>query len=145
MKQKTFKITPNEEYKDIIVKELDFVLSKMNQANDIDEKLYFFSAVQGVFNRVLNLDFREELLYAFFVTNDVYRAFQQKLISLRQGDMAAKLNEYQISKLMETTKEFLQAIVNDNDIDPILKKYIRLSYSTTGNGYYLAERGKLKI
>ncbi len=138
-------LTANKEHKSIIIKELQFILEKWDQARNFDEKIYFFSAVQGLFNRILNLDYTENLLAAFFVTNDAYIAFQQRLAANKQGDIGAMLTENQVTKLSEITKELLKQIVDDGDIHSVLRKYLVLGYSATGNGYYLMQKGILKI
>lgn len=138
-------LTANKEHKAIIIKELEFILGKMDQAKNIDEKIYFFSAIQGLFNRILNLDYTENLLVAFFATNDAYTTLQQRLTANKQGDIGAKLTENQLAKLSEITKELLKQVVDDGDIDLVLRKYFVLGYSATGNGYYLMEKGILKI
>lgn len=145
MKAKSDTLTTNKEHKTLIIKELEFILARMNQAKNPDEKIYFFSAVQGLLNRVLNLDYTENLLMAFFAANDTYIAFQQRLAGNKQGDVGALLTETQLSKLSEITKEFLDQIVNDGEINSILRKYFVLGYSATGNGYYLMQKGVLRI
>ena len=135
----------SEKYKDIIVKELEFAIRKIDQASTIEAKLYYFSAVHGVLNRILNLEYTEELLLAFYVTNETLKMFQQRHAGFKTGDIAVRLTEVQLLRLSEVTKEFLETIRNDGNIDEVLKKYVVLLYSTTGNGNYLLEKGVLKI
>ena len=135
----------SEKYKDIIVKELEFVINKINQSPTIEEKLYYFSAVQGILHRILNLEYTEELLLAFYVTNETLKMFQQRHAGFKTGDIAIRLTEEQLLRLSEVTKEFLETIRNDGNVDEVLRKYVVLLYSTTGNGYYLMEKGMLKI
>jgi len=66
-------------------------------------------------------------------------------MSLKQGETVVKVTEQQIARLIDITKDFLEAIIGDGDLDAVLKQYAILSYSTTGNGYYLMEKGILKI
>lgn len=135
----------SEKYKDIIVKELEFVTNRINQAPTREEKLYYFSAVQGVLNRILNLEYSEQLLLSFYITNETLRVFQQRLASLKSGDKAINLTDEQLLRLSQITVEFLEAIRNDENVEEVLKKYVVLLYSTTGNGYYLMEKGVLRI
>ena len=145
MKPKAGMLTTNKEHKALIIKELEFILGRMDQARNPDEKIYFFSAVQALFNRILNLEYTENLLMAFYATNDAYLSFQQRLSANKQGDIAAILTEDQLTKLSEVTKEFLKQVVDDGDIDSVLRKYFVLGYSATGNGYYLMQKGILPI
>src|SRR4030042_861790 len=132
-------------YKDIIVKEFEFVINKINQSPTIEEKLYYFSAVQGVLNRILNLEYTEELLLMYYVTNETLKMFQQRHAGFKAGDIAIRVTDEQLLRLSEVTKEFLETIRNDGNVDEVLRKYVVLLYSTTGNGYYLMEKGVLKI
>jgi hypothetical protein len=144
MKIKSNQIT-SEDYKNIIVKELEFIINKMDQSSKPEEKLYFFSAVQGVLHRILNLEYSRELLIAHYVTNETLKMFQQRHAGFKAGDIAIRVTDEQLLRLSEVTKEFLETIRNDGNVDEVLKKYVVLLYSTTGNGYYLMEKGVLKI
>lgn len=135
----------SEKYKDIIVKELEFTVKKMDQASTNEAKFYYFSAVQGILHRILNLEYTEELLLAFYVTNETLKMFQQRHAAFKAGDIAIQLTEEQLLRLSEVTKEFLETIRDAGNIDEVLRKYVVLLYSTTGNGNYLLEKGVLKI
>lgn len=135
----------SEKYKNIIVKELEFVINKINQSSTIEEKLYYFSAVQGVLNRILNLEYNEQLLSAFYITNETLKMFHQRLAAYNAGDKSFKLTDEQMLRLSQITVEFLERIRNGGNVEEVLKKYVVLLYSTTGNGYYLMEKGMLKI
>ncbi len=117
----------------------------MDEASIPDEKLYYFSAVQGILNRILNIEYTDELLFAYFITNETQKSLQQRLISSRQGDIVVKLTEKHLSRLTELTRNLLDSIRNDENIEAVLKNYVILLYSTTGNGNYLTEKGVIKI
>jgi hypothetical protein len=145
MKAKEGELIKSSEYKEIVVKEIEFIVNKMEQSNILDDKLYYFSGVQGVLHRVMNFEFNDDLLFAHAITNDVYRLFQQRAVALKQGEAVVKLSQQQLTRLTELTKELLEAVKNDSNVDAVLKKYVVLSYSTTGNGYFLLEKGVLKV
>ena len=145
MRAKVQGLTRSDEYKQVIIKELEFVLQKMNESESVDDKIYYFSAIQGILHRVMNLEFTDDLLFSFFVTNETHKSFQQRIIGLKQGDTVIKLTERQLARLIEITKDFLEAIRKGDNLDAVLKQYVILSYTTTGNGYYLMEKGMLKI
>ena len=48
MKAKPQGLTKGDEYKQAIIKELEFVLLKMNESKSPDDKIYYFSAIQGM-------------------------------------------------------------------------------------------------
>ncbi|MGA2318314.1 MAG: hypothetical protein ABSG71_18330 [Thermodesulfobacteriota bacterium] len=145
MKAKEHGLTKSDGYKQAIIKELEFVLLKMTQSNNIEDKIYYFSAIQGMLHRVMNLEYTDDLLFAHFITNEVHKSFIQRIMSLKQGETVVRLTEQQSVRLVEITKEFLEAIKNDDNLDSVLRQYVALLYSTTGNGYYLMEKGVLKI
>lgn len=145
MKAKAQGLTKTDQYKQAIIKELEFVLLKMNESKSVDDKIYYFSAIQGMLHRVMNLEYTEDLLFAFFITNETHKLLLQRSISLKQGDAVVKLTEQHWVRLIEITKDFLEAVRNDNNLGSVLKQYVILSYSTTGNGNYLMEKGVLKI
>jgi len=145
MKAKVQGLTKSDGYKQVIIKELEIVLQKMNESNSVDDKIYYFSAIQGMLHRVMNMEYTDDLFFSFFVTNEVHKSFQQRLISIKQGDTVVKLTEHHWIRLIEITKDFLEAVRKDDNLDAILKQYVILSYTTTGNGYYLMEKGVLKI
>ena len=145
MKAKEHGLTKSDGYKQAIIKELEFVLLKMNESKNDDDKIYYFSAIQGMLHRVMNLEYTDDLLFAFFITNEAHKSLLQRSISLKQGDAVVKLTEQHWVRLIEITKDFLEAVKNDDNLDSVLKKYVILSYSTTGNGNYLMEKGILKI
>jgi hypothetical protein len=145
MKAKARGLTKSDEYKEVIIKELEFVLQKMNQSNNVDDKIYYFSAIQGMLHRVMNLEYTDDLLFAHFITNEVHKSLLQRLMSVKQGEAVVKLTEQHLVRLIEITKEFLEGVKNDDSLDSVLKQYVVLLYSTTGNGYYLMEKGILKI
>jgi hypothetical protein len=145
MKAKAQGLTKSDEYKQAIIKELEFVLLKMNESKSGDDKIYYFSAIQGMLHRVMNLEYTDDLLFAFFITNETHKSLLQRSISLKQGEAVVKLTEQHWVRLIEITKDFLEAVRNDDNLGSVLKQYVILSYSTTGNGNYLMEKGILKI
>ncbi len=145
MKTKAQGLTKSGEYKEVIIKEFEFVLQKISETNNVDDKIYYFSAIQGILHRVMNLEYTDDLLFAHFITNEVHKSFLQRIIGLKQGDAVVKLTEQHFVKLVEITKEFLEAVKKDDNFGSVLKQYVVLLYSTTGNGNYLMEKGMLKI
>jgi hypothetical protein len=131
--------------KDIIASEIKYAVKKMEEVSGIEEKLYYFSAVQGIFHRVFNIEFSQELLFAHFIFNEALKAFQQKLAAMKMGDLVFVINEEQVSRLSELTKEFLIRFEAGKSTDDVLKKMVTLLYSVNGNGNYLMGKGSLKI
>jgi len=50
-----------------------------------------------------------------------------------------------MDRIEALTKKLPDYISADRAPDPIMKDFVTLSYSTTGNGYYLMKKGVLKL
>lgn len=135
----------SKKMKEIIVTEIKYSLNKMDEAAGIEEKLYYFSAVQGIFHRVFNIEFSPELLFVHFIFNEAFKAFQQKLATMKMGDIVFVIDDHQMGRLTDLTKEFLAQFEAGKSTDDVLKKMVTLLYSVTGNGNYLMGKGLLKI
>lgn len=136
----------NPTYKDIIVREIDFVLEKMKQTEDAGERLYFFSGVSGILQRIFNLEYNEDVVFAHLVLRHACDAFMARLGALRENrDLAVKVTDDHLDKLSKLTKRFRTDIAQDRDTYVTLRSFVILAYSTTGNGRYLQEKGLLKI
>lgn len=135
----------SKKMKELIISETEYSLKKMDQTATIEEKLYYFSAVQGVLQRVFNIEFSSEILFAHSIFNQTLQAFHQKLAATKQGDVVFVIGDQHMGILAALTKEFLSNFEADNNTDDVLKKMVTLQYSITGNGNYLMEKGLLKI
>jgi hypothetical protein len=136
----------SEESRNMIVKEIDYIASKMQKAATPEEKLYYFSATYGLINRVVNFEYDDELIFLHFVLQQAYMALQQRLVALTKGgDSIIPLTEKHFDKLLKTTKELGKKIKQGEEITGTLKEFVILAYTTTGNGYYLLGKGIIKI
>ena len=88
-----------DEFRKLIVKEINYVINKINKEGSIESKLYYFTGVHGIMQRLFNIDFDEELLIAHFVLNATYSTLNQRLISIKNREAAVPLEEEQLRKL----------------------------------------------
>jgi len=136
----------SDNFRDIIVKEINYAVNRMDTSSGKEEKLYYFSAVYSVIQRIFNLEYDLDLVYAHSILRETYNAFLQRLQSIMKGgETLIPLNEEHFEKLTIITKELAKKIEEKKNIDNTLKKFTILSYTTTGNGYYLFQKGLLKI
>ncbi len=135
----------SESYRNIILDEINYVLSLMNKTQDADEKLYLFTGVYSTIKRIFNLEYDPELVYTFFILQQTYTALRQRFEAMKTGDKIVLLTEGHFKRLSELTKELSNRIKGDRDLDSTLREFVILAYSTTGNGYYLSKKGLLKI
>ena len=135
-----------DSYKKIIIDEINFAIKKMNSAKSASEKLYYFSAIFGVFHRIYNLDYNPDLIYAHFILRSTHDALLSRLKAIEQlRDSTILLSDKQFDKLSILSKELAGKINKTKDMDETLKKFVMLSFSTTGNGYYLMQKGCYKL
>ena len=131
--------------RDIIVQEIIYVVNQMEQSSTREEKLFYFSGVSSVIQRIFNLEYNSDLVYAHFILNGTYVSFLQRLQAIKQGETVIPLDEEHFGKLTAITEELAKKIKEKKNIDSTLKKLAILSYATLGNGYYLFQKGLLKI
>ena len=129
-------------HKDSLVGEINFVLGKMAEEEDPLSKIYYFSAVYGIMHRIYNLEYAPDLIFAHFVLNSTYNQIN---VRLQNPDNTIKMPDELFEKLEEATRELLNALEKDLDLYEVLKKFTLLGYVTIGNGYYLYQKGLLKL
>lgn len=114
----------------------------MKATEEPKSKLYYFSAIYGMMQRIFNLEFTADLVFIHFVINSAYNLINSRLES---PDKVIKIPENLFDKLIEATEELSNSIEKNVDLYEVLKKFILLGYTTTGNGYYLYQKGLFKI
>jgi hypothetical protein len=135
-----------EPYKSKLLSEFDHVLVRLTEERRADEKMYYFSALHGTVNRILNFECTEELIMLHHILSTLFTAFNGRILALMQdAEPAIKLDPLLLDKLVEHTRNLAEALREDKDPTGIYRKMIALAYATTGNGYYLYQKGALKI
>jgi hypothetical protein len=128
------------------IEELRYVAKQMEETENLEEKLYYFSAVFGAAQRIINFEFDPEMLFIHQVTQLAYNQIQQRLVLIKSGQQTSvELPDNLFTVLREMVGELAARVENGEATYPILEKIMTLSYSTTGNGYYLFQKGELKI
>ena len=135
----------NKIYKTAIINEIKFVLKKMKENSNLEKKLFYFSAIPAELLRVLNLEYDQDILYLHHVVNHTHLTFQQRMTAMKAGDTIVVIDERQIDKLESLLDDIVGVIEQKMKIEDVLKAFIELAYSTGGNGFYLMEKGLLKI
>lgn len=131
--------------RNLIADEFEYVAKKMSKAETAEETLYYFSAVHGILPRVFNSEYDPELVYMHFVLNGTYGAFMQRIQSIKSGDSVVSIQPRQTETLLKLTKELAKMFKEKTDINATMRKFAVLAYTTSGNGYYLLDKGVLKI
>ncbi len=125
-----------------LIEEIEFALNSMKVAEDPETKLYYFSAVYGVMPRIFNIEYDPNLVFIHFVVNATYNNINSRL---KNPEKVVKIPDDLFEKLENTTNELLNTLKQNKNLYEVLKKFILLAYVTSGNGYYLYQRGLLKI
>ena len=131
-----------EENKKKLISEIKFVLEKMKEATDPNNKLYYFSAIFGIMNRIYNLESAPDLVFAHFVLVSTHREISARL---HDPEKVIELPEGFFDKLYEATAELLDVIEKKKNPYEALRQFVLLGYITTGNGYYLYQKGLIKL
>ncbi|MBN2060567.1 MAG: hypothetical protein JW882_09145 [Deltaproteobacteria bacterium] len=130
---------------DLIIKEVNYAIKMMSEHETFEEKLFYFSSIFGMIQRVYNIEYDEDLIYAHFILRSTYEMFQARLKAIKSGEGIIPIFEDHPKKLLQYTKELLKNLKGGNELTPTLKKFITLGYTTTGNGYYLYKKGLIKL
>jgi hypothetical protein len=131
----------SDNYKNLILSEINFAVKKMDKSSEPLEKLFYFSAIHGVFQRIYNIEYDPTLVFICFILRTTHEAFNNRL----QTKVGIPLSEKQINTLSDIAKELGGKIKNNEEVSVTLQKFVVLQYSTSGNGYYLMQKGMLKI
>ena len=129
----------------IIVNEIRTAGKYMSGNNDLRQKMFFFSAVFGIVNRVMNIECDPELVFVHQVTNAAYNTINTNLVIAAQGQSIPTIPPPVFDNLQESLKDLATYIEEGKKTYPVLQRISNLAYSTSGNGYYLFLKGSLKI
>ena len=135
----------SDNLRDIITKEINYVVNQMEKCSSGEEILYYFSGIYSVIQRLFNLEYSSDLIYMHSILLETYNAFRQRFEAIKAGQTLIPLSEEQFKKLITITKKLAKNIEKKGDINNVLKEFAVLAYTTTGNGYYLVRKGLLKI
>ncbi len=130
-----------EEYKNKIIDEFRFIISKIKESNSVDESSFYFSGTYGIINRILNFKFNRHLQFMHFILNTSHQATVQRISMLKSGDATVPINMEFFHKLVKILEELVEKIENGERTYEVLEKLGALTYTLTGNGYYLQKRG----
>jgi hypothetical protein len=125
-----------------IIKEIKFSIEKMKEAEDPKAKLYYFSAVYGIIQRIFNIDYDDDLVFIHFVLQSTYNNINMRM---QNPDPVIKMPEDLLIRLIADTEELLGVIEKNGNSYEVLKRFVLLGYITAGNGFYLYQKGLLKI
>ncbi len=132
--------------KKILTDEFKFVVERMEEEKAPAKKLYYFSAVHGVLPRVFNVEFNPELVLMHLVLSATHSTLNDRLMSIKRGEEEViEIPEAVFEQLTKATRELLLRLEQSRTTYEVLQKFANIAYMTTGNGYYLYQKGVLRL
>ena len=136
----------SEHNKRILVKEIMYAIDKMRSTEDYAEKLYFLSVVHSMANRILNIEYDSELVFIHFVLSQSHAQISTRYnAQTTRKEMPVSIPSGLFESIENLLEDLAKTIKNNKQTHLILAKIAELAYSTTGNGYYLYQKGLLII
>lgn len=128
-----------------LVTELRRVEAMMRKEENIEKKIYYFSAAYGITNRTLRYAFTDDYLMADFVLNTCYTGLMDRFKRIRSGDSTVPLEMKHFEKIQEGMRLLADAFDEDTSILKPLETILTATFATSGPGNYLREKGDLQI
>jgi len=128
-----------------LVKELRLVEALMKKEENIEKKIYYFSAAYGITSRTIRYSFSEDVLLADLVLSAGYQALLDRFQRLKSGDTTVKLEEIHFKKIEKGLRQLADAFESTESILEPLKTILTPTFSTSGAGNYLRAKGLLKL
>lgn len=132
--------------KKILIDEFEYIANRLKKESEIPNKLYVYSAAYSVAYRVLNIDFDPELVLIHNILRNTYTQINNTFGGIIAGaEKVITIPEGLFSFLAQSLQDLADTISKDGDITIPLGKIAIASYAITGNGYYLYQKGILKL
>jgi hypothetical protein len=134
----------SKEFQSILIDEIKTALSYYKKAATPEEKLFYMTAIYGAAFRIMNIQFDPELAFVNHVVNAAYIQINTNLNSAKQGKGVLTFPKDVFEKLEMAFVQLISKIEQGEHTYKELETISNLAYSTSGNGYYLYQKGMLK-
>lgn len=138
-------MTRDDFFRKELVTELRRVEAIMRKEENPEKKIYYFSAGYGITSRTLRYTFEGDYLMADLVLSTSYNALMDRMNRMKSGDSTVQLEPMHFEQIQTGLKELADAFESKESILLPLEKIFIAAYSTSGPGYYLREKGLLKL
>lgn len=133
-------------FKKELISELRLIEQKMKSEESLEKKTYLFSAAYGIANRTYRYSFSRDVLLMDLVLNNAYGLLYERIQKIkREGDNLVPLENIHFERLQEGLKMLADSLENEKPIQEALELIVCVSFSTTGPGNYLKEKGMLSF
>lgn len=130
----------------LIVDEFLYIANRLSGETPIADKIYAYSAAYSVVNRVLNIEFQPTLVLMYSVLQTTYTQIHNTSATIATGaEKVITIPKDLFNYLAQTLEDLATAIPKDGDTLTPLGRIAIAGYIMTGNGYYLYQKGILKL
>jgi len=128
-----------------LAKEFRLIETLMKKEDSFEKKIYYLSAAYGITSRTYRFHFSDDVLLADLVLNAAYQSLSDTYNRLKSGETTIRLEEKHFEKIGEGLKLLAEAFENEENILEPLKLILTASFSASGTGNYLMEKGMIKL
>ena len=117
---------------------------RMVDSPNPNQKLFYFSIFFGEAARVLNWHWDRELALIWAITQFTQSQATARWQASKQGDQVATVSKEFFDALAENAVALADYVENkgtEQELHQIRGRFSELCYATTGNGYYLVQKG----
>lgn len=137
-----------DEFRDRLVSEFRLAVAKMAEAEAPQQYIFYYSIFFGELVRVLNWHWDETLALIWSNVQHAHQAITSRVNATAQGDIVVALSKEFFDAVTQTSTALVDYIEKNGDeaeLCHILGRLAELTYATTGNGYYLLQKGVIKL
>jgi hypothetical protein len=139
----------HKELRKHLAKEFRYVATKMQQEKLPQKKLFYFSALFGESQRVLNYEWDRDLALVHMVIQQTHIHLSSQAPSI--GTLLPIDGSIIYQQLTQTTLDLAEHfekpedIAKNEELYQILSRIAEIAYVASGNGSYLYEKGAIKF
>ena len=124
-----------------LTNEIQFCRKKMLDEANPRMKLFYYSGIYSVLQRIFNSEYDPHLQLIHFVLNTTYTTINSRLEAVLSGSSTIPIEKDFFDNLAHLLGILENRIQENKETYDVLEKIVNLSYLTTGNGYYLSQKG----
>jgi hypothetical protein len=139
------------DFRQRLAKEYRYAVTKMQEATQAVNKLFYFSVFFGEAQRVLNWEWDTDLALIHMITQQVHTQINAAvqvpgLLQTLPIDWATILDKLtQVASDLATYFEQTENEGSKEELYRILGLFAEITYAVSGNGSYLYEKGSFKL
>lgn len=131
----------SENIKKRLLDEIQTVRTLMVEEENPRNKMFFYSGLYAEISRLYNVEYNPHLNLIHLIINVSYSSINNRLNAIVAGDTTVVLPKNFFDELDKLLEKLQRNIEKDEDTYSTLEKIANLTYLTTGNGYYLSQKG----